>query len=193
VSFYRPTGRLAPTPADLASGSRALAALEYQARRGEILVLSADETILWRCAVPRAGWWRPAQRARLATRPLSHSQSKREESLTRQAWVRSRSWSRLTSGVLLRVLGAVQYGTAKVFSTIVPHCDAQELRQYLHPVMASCRTTGTEVVMVVDRSGIHRAPKLDATLDHYHDKLRFHCLPVAAHKRHPSGPPTSRH
>src|SRR5262249_48037012 len=31
-----------------------------------------------------------------------------------------------------------------------------------------------EVVMVVDRSGIHRAHKLDTTLEHYHSKLRFH-------------------
>jgi hypothetical protein len=32
--------------------------------------------------------------------------------------------------------------------------------------------------MVVDRSGIHRAHKLDATLDHYQGKLCFHCLPA---------------
>jgi len=119
-------------------------------------LLYEDETILWRCALPRAGWWRKAQRARLPTRPLSQSQIKREESLKRQAWVRSRSWSCVTSGVLLRVIGAVQYGTSKVFYKIVPHFDAQELRQYLHQVMATFRTTGKEVVMVVDRSGIHR-------------------------------------
>ena len=33
-------------------------------------------------------------------------------------------------------------------------------------------------VLVVDRSGIHRAHKLVATLDHYHGKLRFHFLPA---------------
>ena len=44
--------------------------------------------------------------------------------------------------------------------------------------MAAFRTTGKEVVMVVDRSGSHRAPKLDATLEHYHDKFRFHFLPA---------------
>jgi len=141
-------------------------------------VLSEDETILWRFALPRAGWWRTAPRARLLTRPLSHSQIKREESLKRPAWVRSRSWSRLTSGVFLRVIGAVQYGTSKVFSKIVPHFDAQELRQYIHQVMATFQKTEKEVVMVVDRSGIHRAHKLDATLDHYHDKFRFHFLPA---------------
>src|SRR6266567_3007217 len=66
----------------LEHGSLALAALEYRARRDEIIVLYEDETILWRFALPRAGWWRKAQRARLPTRPLSQSQSKREESLT---------------------------------------------------------------------------------------------------------------
>jgi len=126
----------------------------------------------------RAGWWRRAQRARLPTRPLSPSQIKREESLKRQAWVRYRSWSRVTCGVLLSVIGAVQYGTSKVFYKIVPHFDAQELRQYMHQVMATFSKIGKEVVMVVDRSGIHRAHKLDATLEHYHGKLRFHFLPA---------------
>src|SRR5438270_12466371 len=82
VSYYRPTGRLDPAPAALAYGFLALAALEYQARRGEIIVLYEDETILWRFALPRAGWWRTAQRARLLTRPLSPSQIKREARLT---------------------------------------------------------------------------------------------------------------
>jgi DDE superfamily endonuclease len=103
---------------------------------------------------------------------------KREEALQRQTWLRYRSWSRITSGVLLSVLGAVQYGTSKVFYKVVPHFDAQELRQYLHQVMATFSKTGKEVVMVVDRSGIHRAHKLDATLEHYHSKFRFHFLPA---------------
>jgi len=137
-------------------------------------LLYEDETILWRFALPRAGWWRKAQRARLHTRPLSQSQLRREESLKRQAWLRSRSWSRVTSGVLLSVIGAVQYGTSKVFYKIVPHFDAQELRQDIHHVMATFRTTEQEVVLVVDRSGIHRAHKLDATLDHDHGKCRLH-------------------
>jgi transposase len=89
-----------------------------------------------------------------------------------------RTWSRLTSGVLLSVIGAVQYGTSKVFYKIVPHFDAQELRQYLHQIMATFSKTKKEVVMVVDRSGIHRAHKLDATLDHYQGKFRLHFLPA---------------
>src|SRR5207245_11260265 len=102
------------------------------ARRGELIVLYEHETILWRLALPRAGWWRKAQRARLPTRPLSPSQIKRDEGLKRQAWLQYRSWSRITSGVLLSVIGAVQYGTSKVFSKIVPLIDAQDLRPYLH-------------------------------------------------------------
>jgi transposase len=178
VNYCRPTGRLDPTPADLAYGSIDLAALEYRARRGEIIVLYEDDTILWRFALPRLGWWRRAQRPRLPIRPLSQSHSKREESLKRQAWLQYRSWSRITSGVLLSVIGAVQYGTAKVFYKIVPHCDAQELRQYLHQVMATCSKTEKEVVMVVDRSGIHRAQKLASTLAHWHGRFRLHFLPA---------------
>ena len=60
----------------------------------------------------------------------------------------------------------------------MPHCDAQALRQYLHQVMHVLGKTGTEVVMVVDRSGIHRAHQLDATLDHSHEKVRWHFLPT---------------
>ena len=115
-----------------------------------------------------------------------HTQIKREEALKRQAWLPHRAWSRITSGVLLSVIGAVQYGTSKVFSKIVPHFDAQELRQYMHQVMATFRETEKEVVMVVDRSGMHRAHKRDATLDHDHDKFRFHCLP--AHGGHHLNP-----
>jgi hypothetical protein len=141
-------------------------------------LLYADETILWRFALPRAGWWRKGQRARLPTRPLSQSQINREEALKRQAWGRYRSWSRVPSGVLLSVIGAVQYGTSKVFYKIVPHFDAQELRQYIHQVMATFRKTEKEVVVVVDRSGIHRAHKLDTTLNRYQGKVRFHFLPA---------------
>jgi hypothetical protein len=130
-------------------------------------LLYADETILWRLALPRAGWWRTAPRARMPTRPLSQSQSRREESRKRHAWWQSRSWSRITSGGWLRVIGAVQYGTSTVFYNIVPHFDAQEFRQYRHPIRATWRQTGKDVVLVVDRRGIHRAHKLATTVGHY--------------------------
>jgi hypothetical protein len=178
VSFCRPTGRLEPAPANLAYGSLALAALEYQTRRGEIIVLYEDKTVLWRFTLPHAGRWRTAQRARLLTRPLSQSQIKREASLERHAWLQYRSWSRITSGVLLSVLGAVQYGTSKVFYKIVPHFDTQELRQYLHQIIAPFSKTGTKGVMVVDRSGIHRAHKLNTTLAHYQRTFRTPLEPL---------------
>jgi hypothetical protein len=79
---------------------------------------------------------------------------------------RYRSWSRIPRGVLLSVIGAVQYGTSKVFYKIVPHFDAQERCQYLHQVMATFGKIGTAVVRVIDRSGRHRAHKLAATLAH---------------------------
>jgi len=161
--------------------------LEYRARRGEIIVLYADATILWRFALPRAGWWRrKAQRFRLPTRPLSPSQIQREERLKRQAWSRYRRWSRVTSGVVLNVLGAVQYGTSKVFYKLVPHCDAQELRPYIHQVMATFSKTTKAVVRVVDRSGIHRAHKLAATLAHWHEQFRLYVLPARC--GHPLNP-----
>jgi hypothetical protein len=140
--------------------------------------LYEDETVVWRFALPRRGWWRRAQRARLPIRPLSHGQIKREEALKRQAWGPYRAWSRITSGVLLNVLGAVQYGTSRIFYKIVPHFDAQELRHYIHQVMRVFGNTGKEVVMVVDRSGIHRAGKLASTLAHYAGRFQFHLLPA---------------
>jgi transposase len=117
---------------------------------------------------------------------LSQSHITREESLKRQAWLQYRSWSRLSSGVLLSVIGAVQYGTSKVFYKIVPHFDANEFRQYIHQVMRTFGATQKKVVMVVDRSGIHRARKLASTLDHYQDKFELHFLP--AHSGHHLNP-----
>jgi hypothetical protein len=61
---------------------------------------------------------------------------------------------------------------------MVPHFDAQELRQYLPQVMATFSKTAQEVVMVVDRSGIQRAHKLDAPLAPYQGQWRFPCLPA---------------
>jgi hypothetical protein len=61
----------------------------------------------------RAGDAQP--RARILTRPLSQSQINRDEALTRHAWLPYRSWSRIPSGVVLSVIGAVHYGTSKVF------------------------------------------------------------------------------
>jgi hypothetical protein len=142
-------------------------------------VLDEDETLLWRFALPRAGWWHgKAQRYRLPTRPLSRHQIRREEHLKRPAWGRYRSWSRVTRGVWLSVSGAVQYGPSKGFSKVVPQFDTEGVRQYIHQRMARFSHSGKEVVMVVDRRGIHRAHKLASTLAHWHEQFRWHVLPA---------------
>jgi hypothetical protein len=44
--------------------------------------------------------------------------------------------------------------------------------------MTVFRKTGQDVVLGVDRIGMHRAHKLDATLNHSHGTLRFHGFPA---------------
>jgi len=39
-----------------------------------------------------------------------------------------RSWSRITSGVLLSVIGAVQYGTSKVFYALLTAFEEIDIR-----------------------------------------------------------------
>src|SRR5262249_59280517 len=141
------------------------------AGQGEIILLYQDETVLWRFALPRRGWWRRSQRYRLPIRPLSQSHINAQERLKRQAWQPYRSWSRITSGVLLDVIGAVQYGTSRVFYKIVPHFDANEFRQYIHQVMHIFGPMGKKVVLVVDRIRIHRTPKLTSTLSIFKTNL----------------------
>jgi DDE domain/DDE superfamily endonuclease len=129
-------------------------------------------------ALPRVGWGRKAPRARLLTRPLRQSQIKRDASLTRPAGLQDRSWSRLTSGGLRSVIGAVQDGTSQVFSQIVPHFDPAALRQSMHHVMPIFGQTDTEGMMVVDRSGIQRAKQLASTLAHEAGHFPCHLLPA---------------
>ena len=67
-------------------------------------MLYEDETIVWRFALPRLGWWRRAQRYRLPTRPLSQGQIKQQESHKRQTWVADTARGAASlRGVLLRV------------------------------------------------------------------------------------------
>lgn len=178
MSYLRPTGRLVPNPADLAYGRLEMAALEYWASQGRLILLYEDETVLWRFALPRRGWWRRSHRYRLPLHPLSRYQLNTQERLKRQAWQQHRSWSRIRSGVLLHVIGAVQYGTSRVIYKVVPHFDAIEYRQYIHQVMSVFGASGQKVVMVTDRSGIHRAHKLDSTLAHDQDRFELHFLPA---------------
>lgn len=149
-------------------------------------MLYEDETIVWRFALPRAGWWRQAQRYRLPLHPLSRYQINSQERLKRHAWLQHRSWSRIREGVLLSVVGAVLYGTSKVFWKVTPHFDSYDFRQFIHQIMAHFAKTQTPVVMVADRSGIHRAKALASTLAHYQGQFRLELLPArAGHQLNP--------
>jgi hypothetical protein len=79
---------------------------QYRARQGESILLSEGEIILWRFALPRASWWRKAQRYRPPTRLLTQSQIKGEESRKRQA----RLWQRQGQRTAARELLAPVYG-----------------------------------------------------------------------------------
>jgi predicted ATPase len=70
------------------------------------MLLSEDEIILWRFALPRAGWWRKAQRYRLPTRLLTQRQIQGEERRKRQA----RLWQRQGQRTAARDLLAPVYG-----------------------------------------------------------------------------------
>jgi DDE superfamily endonuclease len=90
------------------------------------------------------------------------------------------------NGVVLSVMGAVQYGTSKVFYKVVPQFDTEGFRQYSHQIMALFGQSGKEVVMVVERRGIHRTHKLASTLTHWHARFRLHFLPArCGHHRNP--------
>jgi DDE superfamily endonuclease len=84
----------------------------------------------------------------------------------------------VTSGVVLSGRGAVQDGPSKVCYKVVPHCDTEGFRPSLHQIMALFGHSGQEVVMVGDRSGLHRAHKLASTLAHGHERCRLHVLPA---------------
>ena len=70
------------------------------------MLRSEDAIILWRFALPRAGWGRKAQRYRLPTRLLTQRQIKGEESRKRQA----RLWQRQGRRTATRDLLAPIYG-----------------------------------------------------------------------------------
>ena len=54
----------------------------------------------------------------------------------RQTWLQYRAWSRITSGVLLSVIGAVQYGTSK---SSIKSCPTLMLRNYANISIKSWR------------------------------------------------------
>ena len=68
----------------------------------------------------------------------------------------------------------------------MPHFDTTGFRQFIHQIMAQVATEEKDVVMVADRSGIHRAKALQSTFDHYQGRFRLHLLPArAGHQLNP--------
>jgi predicted ATPase len=86
--------------------------------------LSEDEIILWRFALPQAGWRRKAQRDRLPTRLLTQRHITGEESRTRQA----RLWPRQGQRTTARELLAPVYGW---FTEGFDTTDLQEAKELL--------------------------------------------------------------
>jgi len=85
--------------------------------------------------------------------------------------------------VWLSVVGAVPYGTSKDFWKAAPHSTADDFRPFIHQIMAHVAKVQTPMVMVADRSGIHRAKALAPTLDHDQGQFRLELLPArAGHK-----------
>jgi len=152
-------------PADLAYGSLELAALEYQARRGEIILLYEDETILWRFAMLRAAG---AQSAACAP-PDASAETESEQTrgvLKRQAWVRHRSWSRINQRCVAQCHWAVSTAPSKVFYKSCPL-----LMPRVTPIYASSDGHFSKIGKRSSWSSIAAGPsahKLDATLAHYH-------------------------
>ena len=88
------------------------------------MLLSEDESMLWRSALPRAGWRRKAPRDRLPTRLLTQSQITGEERRKRQA----RLWQRQGQRTAARDLLAPVYGW---FTESVDTADLQEAKALL--------------------------------------------------------------
>ena len=135
---------------------------------------------MWRFALPRVGWWRRDQRYRLPLHPVSRHQINHQEHLKRHAWLQHRSGSRIREGVLLSVVGAVRYGTSTVFWKATAPFTTDDFRQFIHQMMAHFANDPMPVVMVADRSGIHRAKALASTLEHDQGPCRLELLPARA-------------
>jgi len=82
--------------------------------------------------------------------------------------------------VLLSVVGAVRYGTSTVFWKATAPFTTDDFRQFIHQMMAHFANDPMPVVMVADRSGIHRAKALASTREHDQGPCRLELLPARA-------------
>jgi len=103
---------------------------------------------------------------------------KKQEKQKREDWNEHRSWSWITSGVLLVVLGVVEYLTSKTIFKIVPHFTTKEFKQFLYQVTAAFK--GKKIVMILDNCKIHKAKILDPLLEKWEGKFELYFLPPHA-------------
>jgi transposase len=181
-NYYRPTIELGANPEEIARAKEEIEELKKRAEQNEIILLFEDETTVWRFALPRAGWWYKDQRFRVNDLRLPKIAVKNQEKKKRQEWCQYRSWSRVTCGVLLCVVGIVQYLTSKVLFKIVPHFDGKEFKQFLYQIIHCYKNENKKIVMILDLSWIHKAKTLKSFLALYQDKFEFYFLP--AHSGH---------
>lgn len=139
-----------------------------------------DETVMWRQALPRAGWWMKKKRARLPQ--VEKNGIKKAEKEKREAWNKQQSWSVVKTGVLMYVIASVVYGTNELIYSIVAHFGAREYLQYLNNLLIRLGKQGKEIVLVHDGSGIHKAEKIKKFLEKNKGRIREFKLP--AHSGH---------
>ena len=95
------------------------------------------------CPAPAGG----AKPSALASPPALESESDQTRRIPQAASVAPVARGAASpAGCCFSVIGAVQYGTSKVFYKIVPHFDTEALRQYIHQVMHIFSKTAKEVV-----------------------------------------------
>lgn len=151
--------------------------MKKRAEKGEIILLYQDETIVWRFAIPRSGWWYKKERARIDELKENHSRIRKEEREKREAWKQYRRWDKIKSGVLLCIIGAVEYLTSKFLYKTVAHFDCTEFLMFLYQVLLHYKNTNKKIVMIVDNSGVHKANRVKALLEKRKDDIELYFLP----------------
>lgn len=173
-----------PNEEEIKKAKLELDELKKKADHGEIVLLFEDETVLWRFPLPRAGWWVKETRARIPQ--PEKGMIKREEKQKRAQWEEQQSWSAITTGVLMYLVGAVLYGSHEVIFKMVPHFNGKEYLAYLYQMLAQLGKKGKEIVLVQDNSKIHKSKRVNRFLEKNKGKLRIYYLPErAGHRLNP--------
>jgi len=140
-------------------------------------LLFEDETVLWRFALPRKGWWIKKVRKRIPDLKSTKNQIKKEEKEKRESWKKQRSWSVISKGVLLYVIACVHYLSSKMVFKIIPNLNVREFLQFLYQVEATFKEEKKKIVMVLDRSGIHKGKLVEKWLNKRKGAFEFYWLP----------------